>query len=302
MTTLGTTTISKIKTQADMDKFVAALGLKSDTVIIKPNWVEAVKGTHTEAESLDLLLNSLTGKKIYIVESYTFWRNQKFVEEGIDSFSSKEADFETGKIHWDFFKEGDEWFLKSSGIGKVLEKHHAKYINITNELWAGRQSIIPLVPQALYDLKGTDFISFAKLKGDADYGATLSIKNLFGLYPDPCRYKKFHQENENKLLPGIVEINRTYQELFNCYFVVEGIYIASHFDWSHPENSATFPNRGFICGGKDAVQIDSTALKAISRKFIGTLENLLPEYQKVLGGQLQTKEVPEDYKINFPKL
>lgn len=302
MTQLDQTTLAKIFTQSDMDEFVKSLNLKSENIIIKPNWVETATGTHTEAQVLDLFLGSLKNKKIYIVESYTFWRNQKFAEEGVDSFSSKEADFETGKVHWDLFKAGDDWYLKSTGIADVLAKHQATYINITNELWSEKQSIIPLVPQVLYDLKGSDFVSLAKLKGDADYGATLSIKNFFGLYPDPHRMKKYHGENEEKLLRSILEINKIYKELFNCYYIIEGIYNASSFDWSHKENTVNFSDKGFICGGSDAVQVDDTVLKAIDREFKGPLKNLLTDYQKLLGGQLQTNDIPQDYKIDFPKL
>ena len=300
--TIGTTTIAKIKTQADMDDFVAALNLRSDTVIIKPNWVEAVPGTHTEAKVLDLFLTSLKAKKKYILESYTFWRHQLFFKKSEDVFSSKEADFETGKKHWDFYRKADDWFLKHEGNDKVLAKHNATYINVTDELWAGNKSPTPLVPRKIYDLRGCDFVSFAKLKGDADYGASLSVKNFFGLYPDPSRFKKFHRENENKLLQGIIDINRTYRDLFNCTYVVEGVYSASHFDWSHTENSMTFPNTGVIIGGKDGLQVDDTALKVVNRKLTGTLANLLIEYKKQIGGTFQTQQVQDNYKINFPIL
>jgi len=40
------------------------------------------------------------------------------------------------------------------------------------------------------ELRGASLISFAKAKIDSAYGASFSIKNLFGLIPDPNRYEK----------------------------------------------------------------------------------------------------------------
>lgn len=302
MLKLDNTTISTITSQSDMDEFVNSLELKSDTVIVKPNWVEATTGAHTEAKVIDSLLSSLKNKKIYIVESYTFWRHQQYFEKLEDAFSSKEAQLETGKVHWDFYRQADEWFLKHTGIGEVLKKYNATYINVTNELWADKQSPVFPVPQVLYDLKGSDFISLAKLKGDADYGATLSIKNLFGLYPDPTRLAKYHAESETHLAQHIININKIYTDLFNCYYLVEGVYSASHFDWANQQNTAHFNNLGFICGGQDAVQVDDTALKSIGRQLRGALSNLLTEYQTQIGGTFQTQQIPKDLIINFPRI
>jgi len=40
-----------------------------------------------------------------------------------------------------------------------------------------------MMPKKLYDLRGSTFISFAKLK----HYPTFTIKNLFGMIPDPLR-------------------------------------------------------------------------------------------------------------------
>ncbi len=301
ITRLDSTTLAKITTQADMDEFVNSLGLTTNTVIIKPNWVDGCLGTHTEAKVLDLFLGSLKNKKIYLVESYTFWRNQKSTEEGEDSFSSSEAQFDTGQKHWDFFKAGDDWFLRNSGIGKVIGKYGITYINVTNELWAGRESPIPLVPQVLYDLQGSDFISFAKLKGDGDYGATLSIKNLFGLYPDPHRMKKYHGENDELIKDSILKINQTYRPLFKHFSIVEGVYFASYVHWSKHIHQVS-QDLGIIIGGQDALQVDDTALKMTQTQPSGSLKTLLVDYQKLFGGNFQSQSIPSDYHVELFKL
>ena len=302
ITKLDQTILGKVTTQAEMDEFVNSLKFKSGIVIVKPNWVEAATGAYTDAKASDLFLGSLKNKKIYILESYTFWRHKKFFESETDEFSSKEAQFETGKIHWDFYKQADEWFLHYTGIDKVLAKHNATFVNVTNELWANRQSPILPVPQVIYDLKGADFISFAKLKGDADYGATLSIKNLFGLYPDPTRLAKFHVDHDSKLAGHIITINEIYRKLFNCIYVIEGIFTSKNVDWNNKENCIVLTDQKLICGGSDAVQVDDTVLKAIDRQMTGPLANLLIDFQKQFGGSFQSQKIPTDYQIPFPKL
>lgn len=299
-TLLDTTTIAKIRSQDDMNDFVGSLGLTSDTVIVKPNWVDGCLGTHTEAKVLDLFFGSLKNKRKYLVESYTFWRNEKSTMEGKDSFSSSEAQFDTGKQHWDFFKTGDKWFLKNTGVDQVINKYDIAYINVTDELWSGRESIVPLVPQKLYDLKGSDFVSFAKLKGDGDYGATLSIKNLFGLYPDPHWGKYYHGDNDSKIKQSILNINQKYRSLFNFFSVVEGVYFASHVNWT--ENiHRVYRDLGVIVGGKDALQVDDTVLKLMSANLDGPLETMLVNYKNIFGGDFQSQKIPSEYKIDFSK-
>lgn len=50
MIELGSTNISKISNQSGMDEFVQSLGLTSKRVIIKPNWVDGLAGSHTESK------------------------------------------------------------------------------------------------------------------------------------------------------------------------------------------------------------------------------------------------------------
>src|SRR4030043_626332 len=201
--------------------------------------------------------------------------------EGKDYFSSKEAYFATARPHWQHFQGQDKWFLDYTGIGQILEKHQVTYLNVTNELW--QENSHQLVPQKLQKLAGSDFISFAKLKGDSEYGATLSIKNFFGLYPDPHRHLH-HGDNDEKIEDSILKINQEYQKLFNRFFVVEGVYTASNVDWSNNTKQIS-PDLGVILGGKDAFQVDSYTLRLIGRQTKGSLINLLSNYQKIFGGK-----------------
>ena len=244
---VGSTTIAKITTQTEMDRFVDTLDLASEYLIVKPNWVQAREGTYTDAKIIDMFLTAAK-KKAVIVESYTFWRTDKYLAGDGDYFSSKEATLKTGKKHWSHFKKQDKWFLSTTGIGKVLKKHKVEYINITNEVWLDNiidskkikalveakyepivfKELYSYIPKKLFSLKSCDFISFAKAKRELEYAFTLSTKNLFGLIPDPTRYPKYHGDNESLLSQNIRDINKIYRSLFNCSFVVDGVFTASN--------------------------------------------------------------------------
>jgi hypothetical protein len=315
---IDTTTISKITSQSDMDDFVEGLGLQGKKVVIKPNWVSAMGGGYSEAKILDMFLKSL-GQPAIFVESHTFWRTDKMAKGEGDYFSSSEADLETGKMHWDFFKEQDELFLKTTGIKEVLDKHGAQYINITNEIWSGavadpaqikklveakyppakNSRIYSLVPKKVYDLKGLDFISFSKAKLDSSYGASLSIKNLFGLIPDPTRWVNWHGgDPEQELLQSILDIHKIYQSLFKMTFIAEGVFMCSYMDWGKVKNHP-IENWGAILGGNDGYQVDSVGLTLVKRKFAGPLSNLLGSYQGVFGGKKISKTLPHDLVLQY---
>ena len=301
---VGSTTISKIKNQKDIDDFVKSLNIKSDTVLIKPNWVDGLNASHTEAEVLDMFLKSLKRKVIFI-ESYTFWRNKKMAKQGNkeDYFSSKEATVDTGKKHWNFFKEQDKWFFKYTKLDKLFKKYNAEYISITNEVWnrdTVKSSIIQnvvkknydrvnfkelysYVPEKLYKYKGADLISFAKAKIDRGYGYTLSIKNLFGLIPDPNRYDKYHGEEEENLIHSIINMHKIYHSLFEVKFVVDGVFKACSMDFD-TEKTISYDNWGVILGGNNALEIDEIGAKLLGTKLKGALKELPAKYEKNFGG------------------
>ncbi|MFA5827791.1 MAG: DUF362 domain-containing protein [Candidatus Shapirobacteria bacterium] len=302
MIKLGSTNISKIFNQSGMDEFVLSLGLTSKKVIIKPNWVDGLEGSHTESKALDMLLTSLNRPTV-VVESYTFWRTDKVFRKEGDYFSSKEATIETGKIHWDFFKKQDEWFLEKEGIDKVLKKHQAEYLNITNEVWSGdvvdsatiksivearyppveSKELYSRVPQKLFDLRGSNFISFAKAKKEREYGASLSIKNNFGLIPDPHR-GKYHDGNqpESKVAISILDINKIYQSLFKYHFVIDGIYSVGDMDFD-TFTCQNCQNWGVILGGSNGLEVDHLGLALLNSRFNGPMIEMAKSYKSIIG-------------------
>lgn len=315
---IGTTSLTKITTQPEMNEFVAGLEIKSDTVIIKPNWVEARMGAHTDAKVLDMFLTALK-KPAIIVESYTFWRTDKYVVSGADYFSSSEATLETGKKHWDHFKKQDAWFLSATGIDEVLKKHNVEYLNITNEVWEGRtadtskikdlveknyepvlfKELYSYVPQKLFDLKGADFVSFAKAKKEAEYSFTLSTKNLFGLIPDPTRYPKYHGDDDKQLSVNICDINKIYRSLFDCTFLVDGVFTAS--SARSMQEIFTVKDWGIIIAGKNSIEVDMIGAKLLGAKPPTTGIDVLKESKGVFGefDQKLLSEIPSEWTANF---
>ena len=293
--------VKKIKSKTDFQFAINSLNLKSDTVLIKPNWVGLYPGGYTDAKTLDLLLSSLGGKRIILLESYSFWRTDKKKSGQGDYFSSKEATLESGKQHWEFFKKMDGWFLEETGIGDVLKKYNAEYLNITNEIWnevianphevatLAKSRFLPVVieemyamiPQSLLKLKGAPLISFAKAKIDSSYGASFSIKNLFGLIPDPNRYERYHGGDPEKLLSrSIVDVHKIYQSLFEVKFIVESIFEYCEMDWT-TEMSKKREGDGTIIVGDEGYEVDVKAEEIYKVRMKGPLKNLLEEYKSV---------------------
>ncbi len=316
---VGTTSLAKITSQPDMNEFVRSLGLQSKKVIIKPNWVQARTGAYTDAKVLDMFLTALE-KPAIIIESYTFWRTDKYAVGGGDYFSSSEGTLITGKKHWDHFKKQDKWFLDATGIGEVLEKHKAEYLNITNEVWEGRvadkktikkmveerfepvlfKELYSYVPQRLFDLRGSDLISFSKAKREVEYSFTLSTKNLFGLIPDPCRYPKYHAEDESLLSKSICDANKIYRSLFDCTFLAEGIFTAADCRKSM-EQVNLIKDWGVILAGRNSNEVDMIGAKLLGCKPPTSGIDILKESKKIFGefDQSLFEKIPQEFFAQY---
>jgi len=320
-TTIGSTFISKITNQADMDLLVKSLNLTSKNLIIKPNWVGGCLGEHTESKALDMFLTAIN-RPVTFIESYTFWRTDKMTRGEGDYFSSKEADIVEGKKHWDFFKQQDKLFLEVEGLDKLFKKHGANYINITNEVWSGNtvspdtiktevtkkysplhfDKLYSYVPQALYNLKGSDLISFAKAKADKEYGPSLSIKNMFGLIPDPHRsVAGYHGggDDEPNLVNAIVDIHKIYQSLFNLKFLIDGIFTSGFMNWDTFQVEPTLDQKLAIAG-TNGHEVDNIGSHLLQIPFNGPMVPLMKEYSTLFGkNTITADQIPEDYKISL---
>ena len=257
-------------------EMIEGLDLKPP-VVIKPNWGFSV--IFTEADILDWTLDAISDEAL-VVESYGWARCREAVEEK-----------KYGPFNREALRKADKWFLRYSGIDKVLKKHDVEYLNITEEVWAGRiaeqetiqkiveDSYTPLqmkemasfVPQRLYDLSDGTFLNLAKLKfmGD-DIVISLTLKNLFGMIPGPDR-GKFHGEMNRAMNPSIIDMNKIYRSLFKTRGVVEGVHTASRGMTLEPH---IFKNCGVAWTCEDTLELDAvvTAHVGIDPNDVGYMK------------------------------
>ncbi|MFW9893751.1 MAG: DUF362 domain-containing protein [Candidatus Thorarchaeota archaeon] len=229
-------------------------------VVIKPNWGFSV--IFTEANILDWTLEAIDEEAL-VVESYGWARCREAVEEK-----------KYGPFNRNALREADKWFLRYSGIDKVLEKHGVEYLNVTEEVWAGRvvesetiktivedsysplhtEKLASFVPQILYDHSEGTLLNLAKLKfmGD-DIVISLTLKNLFGMIPGPDR-GEFHGEMNQAMSPSIVDMNKIYRSLFKTKGVVEGVLTASRGMTLEPQ---VYRNKGVLWTCEDTLELDA---------------------------------------------
>lgn len=238
-----------IKTKKDFINAIQALKITTPTVIVKPNWVAIDDGVYTQAEVLDWTLEALENKEKIIVESYTPWRGLQYLSKDVNDLLA--VDLINGKKYWDFYKKSDEHFFKETGIGLVLNKHNAKYINVTNEVWANKcvdknlikklveanghkifwEEFLSYIPQNLYDIRtNSTFISLSKIKTEEtimEIGVSMSVKNLFGLIPHPSRQIPFHHDEKES---GHNNVTQSIKDIYNVW-------------------TSVFPENRWICEG-----------------------------------------------------
>jgi len=265
--------LSKINNKSDFKIFLDDLNISDNTIIIKPNWVDCKEGSFTEANVLEHIFEYFSDKKLFVVESYTAGRNESYFK-GKEIFAKKETSLQDAKKYQQILKEGDKWFLEKTGIQKLLNEYDVEYINITRNVWNGTttnpeeiknivdKKFSPLrfeefysyVPQKLFDLRGSTLISLSKMKTeDLPFGVSASTKNLFGLIPDPLRWK-YHGSNHKLIPQSVLDINKIYRSLFKTYFITEGIYTALT---DYISNNNVIKNKGQIIGGKNSIEVDA---------------------------------------------
>lgn len=225
----------KIKNKSEFIVQIKKFKIDTNYIIVKPNWVSNKFGEYTEPEILNWLFEALPRQKKIIVESFTPWRGLK--EDEI------ETDLIGGKKFWNKYREQDKKFLKSTDLDAIIKRYRAKYINVTSEFWADKcvepkiikeeigdikfKEFYSYIPRKIFELKDkATFISLAKIKLEEENPqivVSLSIKNLFGLIPDPKR-DKYHKNNDESLPQAIINISKIYNSLFKkSLWVNEGI-------------------------------------------------------------------------------
>jgi hypothetical protein len=78
----GSTTIAKVTNVDDWKQLLVDPWLKSETIIIKPNWVVNVPSIFTDAEDLKTLFEALDSKLV-VTESHMINRSMNLLKKGM---------------------------------------------------------------------------------------------------------------------------------------------------------------------------------------------------------------------------
>ena len=295
----GQTTIAKVSDSDELRQILVDPWLKSETIIIKPNWVTNEPANFTDSETLRMMFEALDSQ-IVVTESHILLRRAR---EGMNfTVGDKEVNWKwllmgegwnwlIANPDWDWFKKGGHWdqikkedkaFLDENGFTDLFKEFNISYINVTDEVWKGRiadptkvkrsvetrfkpvqtDMLYSMVPKKLYEMRGSTFISLAKLKMYASF----TLKNLFGMIPDPAR-PWWHGPKGSRIAMSIVDINKVYHSLFNVYGICEALYTMS---FPHPKGK--FPlllprmkyniveGLGVVAFGRDLISLDAILL------------------------------------------
>jgi uncharacterized protein (DUF362 family) len=269
MKKIGNVVVAESVNKDSFTEIIGELDLKPP-VIIKPNWGFSV--CFTEATILDWVLSAVDSDAI-VVESYGWARTKEALKTG-----------GWGSFEPEDLRKSDMWFLEYSGIGKVLEKHGVEFLNITEENWGHRtadpelirslvnekhdplerEDFLGFVPERLYEMRGRDLLSLAKVRVLEDpMHVSLAVKNFFGMIPGPSR-GKYHGEKHSRLSRSIVDIYKVYDSLFDVKGVVEAVLTAS---LRNPETLKweNLENPGFASASNDPLELDAFVTALIGR-------------------------------------
>lgn len=293
----GSTTIARARNSTDLKRLLQDPWLKADPIIIKPNWVGTDPASFTDSETLRMLLETLDGR-IIVTEAYQIGRSMHEPRDGLSfAVDGKEVnwrwlmegggwgwllknpswDWFKTEGHWDHIRREDKRFLDEHGFTDLFNDHGAEYVNVTEEVWKGRnadpreieeivetrfpsiltEKLYGFIPQKLYEVKGATLISFAKVK----HYATFTLKNIFGLIPDPIR-AWWHGPKNMRFDTSVVDINKIYASLFNIYGICEALQKTAVKDPDGEFGVSTFrynvaENLGVVAFGRHLVSLDA---------------------------------------------
>jgi len=317
----GSATVARVRSSADLKQLLTDPLLKAETVIIKPNWVGTDRNYgFTESDDLRMLLEVLDGR-IVVTEAYNLGRKPprsrvKFNADGKEVswdwlFKGKGWRWLEKRPSWDWFREGehwdrireyDRWFLDEYGFTDLFNEHGVEYVSITEELWQGRSAdpkevkkvveerftpvfderLYSLLPKKLYELRGATFVSFAKMKRPYEGVVSFTVKNFFGLLPDPLR-AYWHQWFDESLI-GIIKV---YASLFDIYGICEGL---RSIPWCI-EKKKVLKDLGILAFGRNPALVDAVLCSLIGidveevswlsyLKPTGPLEDVFGSYER----------------------
>ena len=297
---------------SEVGRLLAPFTAGHECFIVKPNFFKPTPGYYTDAETLDLILSLLPGRK-YVVECYTAARTDR----------CRELSAGGGRDKLEEFRREDERFLRSTGIQAVLNGHGAEYLNVTEEVWAGRtadprlirtrvekeyspifhKELYSVVPGRLLELKDPLFVNLAKFKvfdvGNGRPFYSLSMKNLFGLIPDPSRHA-YHGNEYDGLARSITDICSVYCSLFPMVHLLEAIH--STLFPGRTELDGPVTDLGMLIASGNPVELDAFAVRLTGedpgeRHFLRMGAEAFGTWDED-----RFPETPEEYRTFFSRL
>ena len=298
---IGRMTFARVSNSAELKQVLKDPWLQSETIIIKPNWVTTEPAGFTSSGTIRMFAEALDSH-IIVTESLHLGRSMNLLKKGLSFIvGDKEVNWDwllkgegwrwlNDNPDWQWFREEGHWdqilkedknFLDLYGFTDLFQDYNIEYVNVTDELWKKRiadptevkklvesrynpvqiEKMYEFVPTKLYEHRDATFISLARLK---QY-ATFTLKNMFGLIPDPMR-PWWHGPKNSRIATSIVDINKIYHSVFNVYGVCASLKKTAVLD-TEGEYKAEYLGRysvvngfGFIAMSRDLVSLDSTLL------------------------------------------
>jgi hypothetical protein len=262
-----------VRDAAPVREILRMFGAAEGPVLIKANWFSAYPGQFTDAATLALACDAVDGEKI-VVEGHAAERND----------GSREITPDNGRENWDWIREQEAAYFARFGLDAVLARDDVTYVNVTDEVWEGRAAPeeevraalegagTPLVFEELYGAlpakllawRGRPLLSLARVKvsdpAQEAAGFSLSLKNMFGLIPEPNR-SAYH----GRLPEAITDVHLLYGAFFRVVGACEGIFHAVRvrpggaYDTSWGDRYDDLEGLGVVVAGAKAAEADAFA-------------------------------------------
>ena len=253
---LGDSVFSRVDTPAGFTAFLKENLPDSDPLIVKADWVAMGEASPRNLEALSCIIEA-AGGGIIVTEGHLLWRPRELEPKGLRfTADGKEMDWDDlldgegwrwllKHPDWGWFVDGPHWshlmkeerlWLEKHGFLDFFKEHGIEYVNATDEVWAGRvadkrvvkeavesryppaftDKLYSFVPEKLFRHRGSALVSLSKRK---EY-QSFTMKNMFGLIPDPVR-AWWHGPGNRRLAKSILDVNKVYGALFRLVGVFE---------------------------------------------------------------------------------
>jgi len=285
---LGSVTVDRVKTGRDLRKSLEGRLPESEVLLIKPNWYSPHPSNYTDADALRMIMEAVDAKVI-VVEGYSLDRQDGSMSLTVDGekvdwgwlIRNPGWEWVKEKGRWNQIRSQDQWFRDEHGFTDLFAEHGAEYVNVTEEIWRGNtvesrkakkrveerypaaftEEIYGFMPRRLAAHMGFPMISLGRVKGYGGEYPSLSLKNMFGLIPDPLRVW-WHGPDNARLDQSIIDITKLYASYFKLYGVNEAVKTLVTTD---PEGEVEAPwgrygvkpGHGLVAHGPNLLELDA---------------------------------------------